>query len=184
MNANTLLSFLALIALGALFYGPWQSICTDIARQIVFEQRDNLFDMARAGRIEFDSDEYREIRVGLEGLIRFSHDLTFPKAICLLRVVPEVRERNREDPVVAAVLRLDDAHLQKDIMHLVVRSYISVIAMMVMKSMIGIIVMCVIAIPGIVVSPLLKVLTKNVLRWLKTYVFKFGRLIQAEAECA
>jgi hypothetical protein len=183
MNADLLLSFLALAALGVLFYGPWQGICTDVARQVVFEQRDKLFDMAMTGRIAFDSKEYIEIRSGLEAIIRFSHDLTFPRAIYLAYMFPKIRERDNADPIISAIQRLDDAQLQTDIRRLVVRAYVTAMAMMVMKSSIGIIVVCLVAIPSIAVSALLKALANNIRAWLKTYVFEFGRVIQAEAEC-
>jgi hypothetical protein len=78
MNSDALASIVALILLAVLFYGPWQATCTDWARQILFENRDKIFDMAQAGEIDFDSAEYAEIRKSLQGLIRYCHHVTLP----------------------------------------------------------------------------------------------------------
>lgn len=70
MNA---LSWLALAALVALFYGPVQHLLESIARHHLFVMRDELFDKARRGETSFDSDEYQEARRQLNSLIRFTH---------------------------------------------------------------------------------------------------------------
>ena len=54
--AEALVGLVTLAALLCLFYGPWQALCTDLSRQFIFEGRDQLFDMALAGRLDFDSD--------------------------------------------------------------------------------------------------------------------------------
>lgn len=79
-----------LAALGlflAIFYGPWQTLCIDWARQRMFEARDRVFDAARRGDIPFDSTEYRECRLTIERMIRFSHHLSWPRLI-LMQLVP------------------------------------------------------------------------------------------------
>ena len=124
LYANAFFSFLCLVSIGVILYGPWQSVCTDAARQLIFEQRDKLFDMALAGRISFNSQEYREIRRGLEVLIRFSHDLTLAKAIYLAIFVPQVWREGRQDPIIASVSRISDEDLRRDVMRLVTKSYL------------------------------------------------------------
>lgn len=74
---------LAVIGLAVVYYGPWQWIMTDYARQRLFEKRDAIFDMAAAGKLDFDSNEYLTIRSSIESSIRFAHGLTFPKMIYL-----------------------------------------------------------------------------------------------------
>jgi hypothetical protein len=65
------------MALFALFYGPWQEACTDFTRQLLFERRDRLFDLAADGKLDFASEEYRALRASLESLIRYAHDFTW-----------------------------------------------------------------------------------------------------------
>jgi hypothetical protein len=76
MYADALLAIGTTTLLMVFFCGPWQSVCTDWARQIIFESRDKLFDMAQTGELAFDSEEYRTTRTSLECLIRYAHDLT------------------------------------------------------------------------------------------------------------
>jgi hypothetical protein len=129
MDIDTIVALCALVLLGAFIYGPWQMVCTDFVRQIIFEKRDAIFDMADKGELSFDSSEYRMIRSGLEGLIRFAHELTLPSLVyfwfCLknsdldnkpkLQLAvdglqdPEVRERTRRlvnDAVRAAAIMM------------------------------------------------------------------------------
>jgi hypothetical protein len=75
-------NLLALLAGGvflAIFYGPWQSVCTDFARQYAFEQRDAIFDLAKSGKIDFRSNEYKAVRSSIEANIRFAHQLSVPR---------------------------------------------------------------------------------------------------------
>ncbi len=79
-----------LIALGifvAVFYGPWQTLCVDWARQRMFEARDKLFNVACEGDIDFASSEYREVRLTIERMIRFCHHLSWPRLL-LMQVAP------------------------------------------------------------------------------------------------
>ena len=56
--------------------GAMQEICADYARQIIFEQRDRLFDLAAEGKIAFSSKEYTTIRGSLNSAIRYCHEMT------------------------------------------------------------------------------------------------------------
>lgn len=76
MNADALVTVALLVIFAAWFYGPWQESCADYARQIAFEQRDRLFDMAARGKISFKSNEYKNTRRKLNAAIRFAHRMT------------------------------------------------------------------------------------------------------------
>jgi hypothetical protein len=76
MTEDTILALLALSALLWLFYGPWQDFCTDCARQYIFKRRDDVFDLATQGKLDFNSDEYKIIRASFNRIIRFAHELT------------------------------------------------------------------------------------------------------------
>jgi hypothetical protein len=67
--------------LGLVIYGPWQWACTDAARQRLFFLRDQLFDIARSGRLSFDSDEYRTLREAFDSQIRFAHVLNIVRVL-------------------------------------------------------------------------------------------------------
>lgn len=77
----------ALIIFVAVFYGPWQTLCVDWARQRMFEARDQLFVAACSGDIEFASSEYRETRLTIERMIRFCHHVSWPRLL-LIQFVP------------------------------------------------------------------------------------------------
>jgi len=65
----------------SIFYGPWQGLCVDWARQSMFEARDQIFDAAAAGLICFDSKEYRTLRCSIERMIRFCHEISWPRLL-------------------------------------------------------------------------------------------------------
>ena len=66
------------VAAASIFYGPWQWVCTDWIRQVCFEARDKLFDLAADGQLDFSSPEYRKLRSIIESEIRFAHEMTLP----------------------------------------------------------------------------------------------------------
>jgi hypothetical protein len=77
MEAQALVSLCALIALAFLFYGPWQKVCGEIGAHGVLEKRDEIFDLAMAGELDFDSEVYRTIRRSLESLATFAQEVTW-----------------------------------------------------------------------------------------------------------
>ena len=62
-----------------LFYGPWQQACIDRARDVVFEQRDRIFDLAADGRLDFGDPAYECVRSSMNALIRLAHVITVPR---------------------------------------------------------------------------------------------------------
>jgi hypothetical protein len=91
--ADTIVSLATLTALLVLFYGPWQSVCTDISRQFIFERRDKLFDMAIAGRLSFDSEAYRATRRTLNGMLRFAHTITWQELVIGFYFIQKTRAK-------------------------------------------------------------------------------------------
>lgn len=78
-NMQGVAGILTFIALGLVIYGPWQRVCTDVARQRLFAKRDAIFDLALQGKLDFRSSEYRAIRKTLNDMIRYAHVLTWPR---------------------------------------------------------------------------------------------------------
>jgi hypothetical protein len=55
----------------------WSSARLDDFRQKMFALRDELFDCAADGNIDFDDPAYRLLRQSMNGTIRYAHQLTF-----------------------------------------------------------------------------------------------------------
>jgi len=131
----------ALIGLGslgallAIVYGPWQAICTDIARQIVFEKRDAIFDLAQSGKLSFSSREYGTIRSSLQASIRFAHELTLPRFLVMAAVLFARGTRRPEDTDLSRAIReIADPTIRQQVEGLVSQAHRTLIAMMLAKS--------------------------------------------------
>ncbi|GJM05032.1 MAG: hypothetical protein DHS20C09_10230 [marine bacterium B5-7] len=74
----------ALTLLMLFFRGPWQSILVDITRQRLFEVRDNIFLYAENGKIDFNSETYKNIRDRINSAIRFCHHAKLSNLIAAL----------------------------------------------------------------------------------------------------
>jgi hypothetical protein len=133
MAANAVISLLALILFVCLFYGPWQAACTDWVRQIIFERRDRLFDMAAAGKLDFASEEYKFIRRTLEGMIRFAHDLTWPRLLFFRLVRRDPRPAARPQ-LLEMIDRIEDLSVRKQVIYLVDECTLRLIVVMALKS--------------------------------------------------
>ncbi len=70
---QTLLSLLVLVFVMFLFW-PEQRVV--LFRQQMFALRDELFDFALEGKIEFDDPAYTQLRELMNGFIRYAHNLT------------------------------------------------------------------------------------------------------------
>src|SRR5260370_1940014 len=62
----------------------WSCLRLDEFRQAMFIVRDELFDFALAGRIDFGDPAYRLLRHEVNGFIRYAHQLTFFRLVCTL----------------------------------------------------------------------------------------------------
>lgn len=133
MFADALLSLIALTLLACLFYGPWQDLCTDWARQIVFEKRDAIFDLARAGHLDFKSKDYRIIRTSLERDIRFAHELTWLRFGAFSHLVRR-RRLEQESELYQAIGRIRDDATREKVKLLVNEALLAMIVMMFCKS--------------------------------------------------
>ena len=78
---NELLSTISLAFIVALLLFPYNSYRVDKLREYLFELRDELFDEALRGNISYESQAYRATRSVLNGMIRFSHQISFSRLI-------------------------------------------------------------------------------------------------------
>jgi hypothetical protein len=79
-----IMSLLGLIALWAFWYYLWKPQRVDIFRQKLFCLRSDLFDLAAKGTVPFDHPAYMQLRLLINGLIRFAHRASFPTLIIAL----------------------------------------------------------------------------------------------------
>jgi hypothetical protein len=175
MNTDALFALFAIFALALLYLGPWQNVCTAYARQVVFEKRDSLFDMAVSGDLRFDSQEYREIRRSLEKLIRFAHDLTLLNFI----VVNLYTSRHFKRPVSELrrnVQAIGNPEVRAKVEKLVSDSHRAVLIMMLAKS--------IVSLPAIMVWVQFRNHRHHTRRRIQQMAKPYGEWVQIEAEAA
>jgi hypothetical protein len=137
MAATLTQALVGLGSLGALLvilYGPWQAICTDIARQILFEKRDAIFDLAHGGKLSFTSREYGTIRSSLQASIRFAHELTLPRFLVMAAVLAARGNRPEDNDLSRAIRNIADPTTRSQVENLVKQAYRTLVLMMVVKS--------------------------------------------------
>lgn len=71
--STILLSIVSLMGLVVLYFWLYRDYRLDLFRDQLFALRDELFDLAASGKIDFDSKAYGMLRTTLNGFIRFSH---------------------------------------------------------------------------------------------------------------
>ena len=73
------------------WYAGWRSLYLDKYRQSLFELRDQLFDVARDGKIPFDDPLYGKMRNAIHLRIRFAHRFAFSDLILTNYLVKRFR---------------------------------------------------------------------------------------------
>src|SRR5262249_31688305 len=109
-------------------------ICTDFARQIIFEKRDAIFDIADRGDLSFRSREYCTIRSGLEGMIRFAHELTLPSFVFFWMFSMRTVSKNEKPTLQQAIDKIGDDRTKREVRQLVDEASRAAALMMIMKS--------------------------------------------------
>jgi hypothetical protein len=77
-----IVSLLGLIGLWIIWYYFWKPQRIDAFRQKLFALRSDLFDLAANGTVPFDHPAYTQLRLLINGMIRFAHRANF--AVLLL----------------------------------------------------------------------------------------------------
>jgi len=169
MAVEAIAGILTSLALGALFYGPWQWICTDMARQKAFEKRDAIFDMAARGDLNFDSQEYRNIRDALEKLIRYAHEFTLPNFVYILLFYGiDVKEAKTE--LFSSLENVENEAVKDEVMKNVLQAFAYTFIWTFLRSAIGV----------LVVLPLF--FGMKMFKDTKSMLLNASKLVQAEAE--
>lgn len=87
---TVVLNFLLLIGLWWLLFIELKSYRLDLTRQKLFKIRDELFDLAEKGELSFDSKAYGLMRTTLNGMIQFTHKLSFIRFVATITVDQKV----------------------------------------------------------------------------------------------
>lgn len=124
-----------LVCVFVLFYGPWQSLCVEGARQVIFEQREKLFDLAADGRLAFDSVEYRELRDYLNKSIRFSHHMTMWQFLANRAALTGIRPKNDEGPINRILRSIEDVEVRKKVAGIIDATAEALVNAMALRSM-------------------------------------------------
>ena len=134
MPIDALATILLLVGLATIIYGPWQNYCTDAGRQTLFEIRDELFDMARVGKLSFRSQQYRIIRAAIEKNIRFAHNLTIWRFLIIYAHMIRYGAFEQKSELTLAIESISNVEVRQQVQMLSMRSTRTNIIMMVTKS--------------------------------------------------
>ena len=161
----------ALFAFVALIYGPWQWACADLARARMFRNRDVMFDLARSGELDFDSDSYKTIRSEINNFIRFAHILTWVRILVFAKLA---RTSGRQQPpIYQAIKSISDRETRAKVEALVRDIEFAAVRMVFMKSPL-LMVLSVITVVPVVAYFYAK-------QFLRETFEELGKIIQSEA---
>lgn len=134
------------------FYGPWNRFVIDLARQNLFELRDEVFLLAADGKLEFSSEAYCVLRDRLNKMIRFCHHLTLAN---LIAIPPSATANQAKRDVLTVIRGIQDRELARKLE----RSYLYALAIMLgamfLRSAV-LILLLVLLLPAAIVFELLK----------------------------
>jgi hypothetical protein len=74
---NAIVSLLSLLMLWFLYSFAYRDYRRDVYRQKLFALRNELFDLALAGDVSFETPAYQTLRTTINGFIRFAHHMQF-----------------------------------------------------------------------------------------------------------
>jgi hypothetical protein len=117
------------------FYGPWQTLCVDWARERMFEARNALFDIAVDKRVSFTSLEYRELRHRIEVSIRFAHRTSWPRILLFFLFTRNLALR-KPTPPEELIVKLPDDTVRRDARHHINTVTWTIIRLIVFRSVI------------------------------------------------
>jgi hypothetical protein len=93
---NAMVSLLSLLILWFLYSFAYRDYRRDVYRQKLFELRNELFDLALAGEISFETPAYQTLRTTINGFIRFAHHMQFG-GLAIFIVIEELAKDDTPD---------------------------------------------------------------------------------------
>lgn len=121
-----IINLLLLFGLLGFIYGPYQHLIINICRQRLFVVRDEIFDLALEGRMDFADPRYRTIRSSIETDIRYLHSTTLPRIVLAALFM---KPSGGQSVVGAAIDAIEDPELRVEL-----RSYRNISTFIVMGS--------------------------------------------------
>lgn len=132
---EALYSLFALACGAAFACGPWQWYCTDKARDRLFEYRNQLFDLAVDGKLDFESYEYRLIRSHIENMIRFAHQATWTRFLILAFSMKRIGISLTFNVIQEKINLIQDASVRSNVQHIYNSAARELLLMIVAKSL-------------------------------------------------
>lgn len=115
MNTQTIFtvlsSLISILGLWYLLFWRYHKLCMDTFRQSVFEMRDELFDYAADGNIDFQHPAYGVLRKMMNGFIRFGHHFSAWQGILFVVLT----SKEDKDYLKANSFRTSWAHVTRDL---------------------------------------------------------------------
>lgn len=90
-----LASLISMVFIVILLLWLYQDYRSDVFRQKMFNLRDDLFDEARHGKIDFDEEAYGMLRSAINGFIRFGHKVNLAQVLLLNVMLKKEGKLNR-----------------------------------------------------------------------------------------
>jgi hypothetical protein len=88
---NGVMGLLGFLVLTALWLGPRRWYVTDYAREQMFAAREEFFDFAASGGIEFTNPNYIAVRQAINANIRFAHTVSLTRVLLFMRHSPAIK---------------------------------------------------------------------------------------------
>jgi hypothetical protein len=147
LTLQAIASVLGLCVIVWFFYGPWQGLVVDLARQRLFEIRDSLFDFSASGKLGFNSPSYVFARQRLNAIIRFAHRVSFWRFLVFSYVMKDYAV---EDPLHA--LRSDRSEAARFVLTRMHRADVIVAVLILIRSPFLIVMSLCLALPFIIAA--------------------------------
>lgn len=104
----------------------WRKACQERFRQKLFGLRDELFDFARTGKIDFTDPAYVLLRSNINGMIRFSHLISVTRLFTFVvfqRYVGDLSGRDKSLKAALSQIRGKDAKEELERLYARMREY-------------------------------------------------------------
>ncbi|MDO9012563.1 MAG: hypothetical protein Q7U78_12265 [Gallionella sp.] len=154
---NTIELTVAIAFLVWFFYGPWNRFVIDLARQNLFELRDEVFLLAADNKLEFSSDIYCLLRERLNKMIRFCHHMTLAN---LIATRPAAKSNQASRDVLTLIRAIPDRELARKLEKNYIYALIIMLGAMFLRSF-ALILPFVLLLPIAIVLELLKGVGKS-----------------------
>ncbi|WP_243350899.1 hypothetical protein [Stenotrophomonas acidaminiphila] len=108
---------LCVLALGHLVFNIYPHSAIAMARHNLFNLRDELFALAEEGKLDFKSPGYKAMRMMINGLIKYAHDVSLTQ-IFITQFITKIRGQQRPshadwDRAIAKLSDEEKEHVQR-----------------------------------------------------------------------